>query len=413
MEPEYESGRTDYPYHYVRWTQKRNLSSFLQLLADGKVRIKPMLGGAFSISAAQQAYDSLYDGSLNGIAALLEYPSSSSGVPVSRTVRYNRQAITDGVIRLGVIGCGNFTRSTHLPNVHKNPEFGLSAIASSTGVNALSVAEKFKAAYSTTDYGELIADDKIDAVLIATRHNLHAEIACEALRAGKHVFLEKPAALNDAQFAELEKAISESGAVFMLGYNRRYAPLAAKMKSLVNDNLPLIIEYRVCVPEIPADHWTLDLEEGGGRLVGEAEHFFDFANFLTGQSPQRIGARCILADSETVDTQYNFCVDLEYTARKALATISYTSYAPAGMPRETVTIYQGGQSLVMKDFRELHHQSSRLKKYRNVFADMGHKTELEEFATRIRSSDNQGVQDLLAASRISLAAMADLRRRSS
>jgi len=410
MEPEYEKGRVDYPRHYIRWTQQRNLAEFLRLIEVGKVTVDPLIGGVFDVEKAQTAYDKLYDGSLGGIAALLKYDGSEqlpSATTAAKTVVCDTPIERDK-IRIGVIGCGNFTRSTHIPNLDSNKDFQIAAIASSTGVNAVAINKRFSIPYSTTDYHELLSDDNIDAVLIATRHNLHSEIACAAMKAGKHVFVEKPAALSWEQHEALKQQTTETGPVYMVGYNRRYAPLAVELKSRLQPELPLIIHYQVCVPEIPADHWTLDPAEGGGRLVGEAEHFFDFINYLVGAPHTGVTARCLQREIETKDTQFNFIVEIDY-GNRALGTVTYTSFAAPGSVRESVTVYQAGQTFILQDFKVLRVSANKTKTIRNAFGDMGHKAELEAFVSHLKGDATGRASEPLAASAISLEAMDSLK----
>ena len=404
---DYESGRLDYPQHYVRWTEKRNLDEFIQLLAEGRVRVDTLVGGTYSLDEAQQAYDALFGGSLGKAAALLRYDATGAEPPARTITRAPRQTLPSGKLTLGIIGCGNFTRSTHIPNLHKNSDVAIKAIASATGTAAASIVQRFGIARSTTDYRDLLADPEIDAVLIATRHNLHGTIACEALAAGKHVFVEKPAALSWEQHHQLKEALAATDRTYMVGYNRRHAPLAVKLRALLDPNLPLIIQYQVCIPEVPPDHWTLNKTEGGGRLVGEAEHFFDFCNFLAGGTAPVVSAGCILLEGQSAENQYNFIVNLNY-GNRALATVTYTSYAAPGSPREKITVFQGQRTLILEDFRKLAVLGKGRATYRNQFGDMGHAEELRHFIRLIREERPQPFDELLAPSRVSLTAMDQL-----
>lgn len=405
---EYESGRIDYPQHYVRWTEQRNLAEFLRLLKEGRVKVQPMIGGIFPVEEAQKAYDQLKDGTLPGISALLEYKGDSETAARTTISTAVHTKVKEGRINIGVIGCGNFTRSTHLPNLHKNRKFQIRAIASATGASAASVTSRYGIDRSTTDYHELLRDPEIDAVLIATRHHMHGPIACDALRAGKHVMVEKPAVLDWEQYHELEETLLKTDRVFMVGYNRRYAPLAVELRKHVKDDLGLVVQYEVCVPEIPPDHWTLNPFEGGGRLIGEAEHFFDFINFLAGGSPTKVTARCVLQESETIHSQFNFMVDLEYKHR-VLGTVMYTSYAAAGSSREKITVYHDKQTMIIDEFKKLLIRGAVKRTHHSRFADMGHRAELDYFAELIKEGVALEPSNLLAASRTSLLAMDSLK----
>ncbi|MBN1227915.1 MAG: bi-domain-containing oxidoreductase [Deltaproteobacteria bacterium] len=405
---EYESGRIDYPQHYVRWTEQRNLAEFIRLLQEGRIQVQPMIGGIFPVGETQNAYDQLNNGTLPGISALLEYKGDSE-TAARRTIAIpSAHKIRKGKINIGVIGCGNFMRTTQLPNLYKNRAFQIRAIASATGSSAASVVSRYGIGRSTTDYHDILSDPEIDAVLIATRHHMHGPMACEALRAGKHVLVEKPAVLNWEQYRELEQTLLEVDRIYMVGYNRRYAPLAVELKKCIKDDLGLMVQYQVCVPRIPPDHWTLNPVEGGGRLIGEAEHFFDFINFLAGESPTKVTARCILQESETVHSQFNFMVDLEYKNR-ALATVIYTSYAAVGSSRETISVYQDQKTLTIDDFKRLMIRGGKRKTQRRFFADMGHAMELDHFSAAIKHGLDIQPVTLLAASRTSLRAMDSLK----
>ena len=406
---DYESGRIDYPQHYVRWTEKRNLEEFIQLLAEGRVRVDTLVGGTYSLDEAQQGYDALFNGSLGKAAALLRYDAAGEAPPARTVTRTSRQKASSGKLTMGIIGCGNFTRSTHIPNLHNNPNVAIKAIASATGTAAASIVQRFGIARSTTDYQELLADPEIDVVLIATRHHLHGPIACEALAAGKHVFVEKPAVLSWEQHHQLKESLSATDRAYMVGYNRRHAPLAMKLHALLDRSLPLIINYHVCIPEVPPDHWTLNKTEGGGRLVGEAEHFFDFCNFLAGGTAPAVSASCILLEGQSPESQYNFIVNLNYNSR-ALATVTYTSYAAPGSPREKITVFQGQRTLILEDFRKLTVLGKGGATYRNQFGDMGHAEELRHFIRLIREGKSQSYEELLAPSKISLTAMDQLKQ---
>lgn len=401
---DYDTGRIDYPQHYVRWTEKRNLEEFIQLLAENRVKVNTLIGDVCKLEDAQKAYDALLKGSLGKTAALLEYKESTLENTSQKLVKRQPKKRTLEKITVGIIGCGNFTRSTHVPNLHKNSEYLIKGIASATGTTAASIVSRYGIEYSTTDYKELLSDPDIDAVLIATRHDLHGSIACEALEAGKHVFVEKPAVLDWKQHNALKQVLAETDRIYMVGYNRRFAPLAVKLKTLIDANLPLIINYHVCIPEVPADHWTLNKTEGGGRLVGEAEHFFDFSNFLAGGLTPSVSSDCILIGDQTPDSQYNFIVNLNYD-NHAMATITYTSYAVPGSPREKITVFQGQKTMVMEDFKKLTIHGSGNKTHKNQFGDMGHQAELKHFAFLIKGNNSSSPIELLAPSGISLTAM--------
>lgn len=410
MEPNYEKGRVDYPFHYVRWTEQRNLGAFLDLVASGKVDVKSLTAGIYAVDDAQKAFHDLYQPEFRSRSVLLHY-TSENGESSHNTVNFkkNQAKTKNSTYRIGLIGCGNFTRTTHIPNLNSHKSFDIGAIASKTGVNAVSIVDRFKIPQSTTDYRVVIDNNDIDAVVVATRHDMHCQIACEALAQGKHVFMEKPAVLNFEQYQQLKQAIDDSQAVFMVGYNRRYSSLGIRLKEMLQPNLPMIIQYNVAIPEVPSDHWTLDSHEGGGRLIGEAEHFFDFMNFLAEVPVSHIGARCLTRQSETSQNQFNFAVDLTY-GNSALATLTYTSLAAATkLPREQVIVHQAGRTLIVNDFKSLQClQAQKQKKQNKLFAEMGHKREVDAFANLLESGETPSSDVALAASYIALKAQSIL-----
>ena len=281
-DPGYESGRYDYPLGFVRWTARRNFEAVLEMIADGRLTVAPLITNRFSFDQAGQAYDALAAGSSLGI--LIEYPRASEGQESLRrkTIAINpapRLAPRPSEPVAAVIGAGNFAARSLLPAFAK-AKVHLKTVVSVGGISATRLAEKFASEQSSTDASAAIADPHVNTVVVATRNDSHAALACEALRAGKHVFVEKPLALSASELEQIEKAYTasarESGVKLMVGFNRRFSPLTQKMKSLLQSIAePKCLILTVNAGAVPADHWTRDRRMGGGRIIGEACHFVD------------------------------------------------------------------------------------------------------------------------------------------
>ncbi|MBT8123387.1 MAG: bi-domain-containing oxidoreductase, partial [Gammaproteobacteria bacterium] len=263
----YEENGNDYPYGYVRWTEQRNMVAFLELVAQGKIDLKSLTTHSFDIEDAKTAYDMIADQSEPYLGIVLQYKSGSSN-RFSRRVALGAPRVSNAGIKLGLIGVGNHVKDMLLPAVRKNSAVDIKAVCTSTGLNARFVAEKEEADYCVTNYQEIIDDPDINAVIVGTRHDTHAEIVLAALRHNKHIFVEKPLCLNIDQLNEIDAAyaeVAEQGVVLQVGFNRRYSKHAETMKSFFGlRNNPLTMIYRVNAGVIPAEHWVQDVAVGGG-----------------------------------------------------------------------------------------------------------------------------------------------------
>ncbi|GAG27662.1 unnamed protein product, partial [marine sediment metagenome] len=227
----YEQEGIDYPYSYVRWTETRNMEEYLKLIAEKKINIKPLIEREYKVEEAYLAYDELKVANNKPLIVLLKYDQEREN-RILRKIKVQSKVIKkEGRINIAVIGAGQFAKGMHLPNLLKLRDYyNLFAVTSKTGSNAKSTANKFGARYAATDYNEILEDKNIDVVIITTRHNLHAQMAIEALKGGKAVFLEKPMALNKKELDELVKAINETKKPFMVGFNRRFSKYAREVK---------------------------------------------------------------------------------------------------------------------------------------------------------------------------------------
>ena len=269
----YELEGTDYPYAYVRWTENRNMEAYLDLIAEKKISIGPLIERTFPVTEATRAYEELNKSDKKPLIVVLEYARES--VP-NRTIVMAKPALKQGRFNVAVVGAGGFAKGMHLPNLRKLDNlYTLHAIASRTGTNAKAIALQYDASYATTDYQEVLRDDNVDLVMIATRHNLHAGMAIDAAKAGKAVFVEKPMALTQQELDELAGVLEQTKTPFLVGFNRRFSPHMQRIRELAADRVnPLIVNYRMNAGFIPKDSW-IQSGEGGGSNLGEACHIYD------------------------------------------------------------------------------------------------------------------------------------------
>ncbi len=357
---DYEERGHDYPVAYVRWTEGRNIEAFLDLLAAGRVNVLPLITHRFSIDDAPRAYQ-LISGGLkeNYLAVVLNYDTARE---VSR--RIDNQAVaakttkatgamTAGRVGVGLIGAGGYAQKMLLPNF-KAAGVEFCSIASASGVSARDVGTKYGFARFLSDAESVIEDDEANLIVIATRHGSHAELARRALERGKHVFVEKPLALNDAELDSVLEAAANSAGQLLVGFNRRFSPFALRAKEVfAGRQSPLSIVYRVNAGRIPRDHWTQDAREGGGRIVGEVCHFIDFMQFLTGAEPVRVFAEAIDAgrgDASDVVREDSVFITLQF-ADGSNGVIAYLAEGDKSLPKEHIEIFGGGKSFVIDDFR--------------------------------------------------------------
>jgi polar amino acid transport system substrate-binding protein len=351
-DPDYEERGHDYPFAYVRWTEGRNIEAFLDLLAEGRVRVEPLITHRFAIEEGERAYQ-LITGEAKEpyLGILLRYDTEHElerRIELRKPARERKHATP--AVRLGLIGAGNYARTMLLPHF-KAAGVDFRAIATRSGVSARDIGERYSFQYCAAGADEVIADPEVNLVVIATRHDLHAELARRALERGHHVFVEKPLALSDEELDSVLAAAADSEAQLMVGFNRRFSPLARAAREFFKGRTtPLSLSYRVNAGRIPRAHWVHDPLEGGGRIIGEVCHFVDLMQFLTGASTTRVYAESIASrNHETVDEDSVF-ITLRF-ADGSNGSIAYLSEGDKAMPKERLEIFGEGKSFVLDDFR--------------------------------------------------------------
>lgn len=354
-DPVYEEQGVDYPVGFVRWTEQRNLEAVLDMMSSGALDVAPLISHRFAVEEAAAAYD-LVCGTEPSLGILLSYGNGEVAASLrKRTVRVS-QAATPGAgpkrgsTRFGFVGAGNYASAVLIP-AFKAAGAELVSVASAGGVSSVHAARKFGFAEATTDTQALIADTSIGAVVISTRHDSHARLAEDALRAGKHVFVEKPLCLTIAELDSIMSTLATLGPaapLLMVGFNRRFAPHVRRLSQLLEPvSAPKTFVMTVNAGAIPAAHWTQDPETGGGRIVGEACHFIDLLRHLAGTP---IEERSVLAmDTPIADT---VSISLRF-ADGSLGTIHYLANGNKSFPKERLEVFAGGRILQLDNFRKL------------------------------------------------------------
>lgn len=388
-DPTYEQQGRDYPYAYVRWTENRNMASFLDLIAQKKIAVEELIDGEIPVAQAEEAYRRLEEDSKRPLALVLTYEREKkefSSVSMGATAA---AAPIGGRVRLGILGLGSFTKSMHLPNLRDLTErVEITGVCTGHSASAQSLARQLKAPLAATDPEIFLSDSRIDAVLIGTRHDSHARLAKLALQRGKHIYLEKPLALHRDELSDLDRTVRSlsTAPVFMVGFNRRFAPLSVALRNALNTRRsPLVMTYRVNAGAIPPDHWS-QTTEGGGRLRGEACHMVDLFRYLVGHPLKEVQVGAVVpSGSSTLRPDENFSASFNYEDG-SLATLVYTSQGSPDLPKEFLDVNWDGQSATLNDFKDLRFfgapggESAR--------QDKGHKAALETFLTAVRTGQS-------------------------
>ncbi len=384
----YEEGGLDYPIGHVRWTENRNMAQYLRLLAEGKVQLGKLISATFPITEAEEAYARLRSGQpARPLMVLLSYPEHPA-TPQAAVVNPHARPGRAGKVRIAVVGAGQFAQTTHIPNLQSLADrFEVRAVVNRTGHHAAAVAKRIGAAYAATDFQQVLDDPDIDAVLIATRHHLHARMALAALRAGKHVFVEKPLALDAEEMQAIEEFFAspgiESPPVLLTGFNRRFSPFARRLKELTaRRSNPMMLNYRFNAGYLPPDHWVHG-EEGGGRNCGEACHAYDLFTFLIGQPVVQASVQALAPTTGHYRRDDNFVATFHF-ADGSVASLTYTALGCGEFPKERLEVFCDGKVLLLDDYRSLQVFGARSRGVQTRRTEKGHREELLALADVIQ-----------------------------
>jgi predicted dehydrogenase len=426
----YEERGVDYPYGFVRWTEKRNLEAYLDLLAARKLSVRPLLTHRFAIEDASKAYRLLFEkGEERPLGVLFTYPDAertpvrpevearSTAVPTARNEpspradvgpgapscrRYGgaapEKAAKAGAVRIGWIGAGSFSRAKLLPALRRMKGVEWVGVANRTGISAKKVARDFGFRYATTDADDVLNDPGISAVFIATRHDLHASLVRSALERGKHVFVEKPLCVNEYELDDLAEAYAKSSSNLTVGFNRRFSPFAAHCARFFRERRePLTMLYRVSAGPLSRDHWIFDSQQGSGPAVGEICHFVDLIIFLTSSLPHRVRAWPLARTASGDPTGLQAQIEL---ADGSQASILYLFSGDASVPKERIEVFGGGRAAISDDFRRSRfYRNGHCTSDRSLWQDKGHRNELHAFIDSVAKGGEAPIpfDDLYAA----------------
>lgn len=403
-DPFYEDEGQDYPIAYVRWTENRNMQAYMDLLSKGKIKLEALYQ-PYPIEKAAEAYACLKSEGKKPLLVLLEYPTREEARGSQILLPSPKKS--GGKICVALAGASSFAQGMHLPNLLKlKSDFRLQAVMSRTGGNALAIATQYDAHYCTTEYQDILSDPDVDLVMIATRHDLHASMALQALRANKHVFVEKPLALKAEEILEIERFYAESDhhmPLLMVGFNRRFSPAIQRIRSILEKRTtPMIVNYRMNAGFIPLDHWV-HTAEGGGRNIGEACHIYDLFNALTGACAlESVHAYSISPRSQQWARNDNFVASLKYVDG-SICTLTYTALGNKSYPKEELEIFTEGKVIVMHDYQSVKVYGSIPKNWTTHTGQKGHLEELRALAETLINGACWPIslEEQLQASRVS------------
>lgn len=402
-DPDYELSGHDYPLPYVRWTEQRNMEAFLNLVAEGRVTPEKLITHEFAIGDAQKAYQLITDGEPH-LAMLLNYPeevalgSRTIAKPPSRTRKREDR------VHVGFVGLGNYAKAVLLPAIRKVAAAELTRVATSTGISANSAAEKYGFESFSTDGNEVIDAPDLDLIFIATRHDSHADYATRALEAGKHVFVEKPLALDLEQLDRVSRAAANSAGILMMGLNRRFAPSVGTAKAALSlAPGPKVMLYRVNAGPVPADSW-IRRDEGGGRIIGEMCHFVDLLMHLAGSVPTEVHAIAAGGADDAVSVLMRF-------ADGSTGNVVYSSLGDPSVPKEYIEVFTGGTVVQIEDFSGLVIASAGKRKRSKAAQDKGQSAMVAALFDAVREGAQSPIalDELIAATEATFAIEQSLR----
>ncbi len=411
-DPQYEEMGRDYPFSYVRWTEGRNLEAFVSLLASGEIDPRPLISHRFPIEQAPDAYRVLTRRQEEpSLGILVTFPQQPYPSEVQKLDLSSRPLAPAAPVRLGVFGAGNYANAVLFPILHKLDGLQLVGLATPTGTRAEHAGRRYGFRYITSEEQQLLEDERINTIAVLTRHHMHASQTAAALKAGKHVFCEKPLALDIEQLTEAASAVENADGMLVVGFNRRFAPLLAELKRFFAPlHEPLVMNYRINALPLALDHWLHDPQQGGGRIIGEACHFIDCLTFISGSLPLRATASG-LPDSKAY-LEDNVIITLEF-ADGSVGSITYLANGDRSLPKERLEVFGGRRSAVLDDFRSLEtHAGGRRRVRRAWFGqDKGHRRLWEAYISSLASGGAPPIpyRELFAVSQASFAALQALR----
>jgi len=411
-DPAYEEKGIDYPIGHARWTAQRNMQTVLETMAAGKLPVEKLTTHRFDIENAGRAYDLITSRREPFIGILIDYCHPNL-LPPQRKVVLRAAKEKNGALGISMIGAGNFARLIMFPILSRLDDIQWRGLCTAKGMNAEHSGRKMDFVFATTDFHEVLKDESTEAVFIATRHDLHAELVIAALGAGKHVFVEKPLCINPEELDDIAQCVEELGAncpVLMVGFNRRFAPATARLRSHFDQIQPLSISYRFAPGPLPANAWPQDEDIGGGRIIGEACHAIDTCIALVGSEPVKVYAESVSKSGgiETTDDRVFITIRHE---DGSISNVSYQSGGDRSAPVERIEVFGGGRTGIIESWNNLELWSGNKLERARVKNDKGHQGELKAFLKACRNGGDWPIawKDLYGTAWASLAAVQSLR----
>lgn len=389
-DPIYEKQAQDYPISYVRWTENRNMAEFLRRVALNRIQLAPLITHRFPLDEAAKAYETILDPASSSLAVLLHYPAATEQNVVaafrpSRKIQTSAFVSKSGKIGAALVGAGNLARWAHLPNLKKDPDVHLRAVFSANGPRGKSYALRFGADYCCSDYDEVLKDPNVDVVVIVSRNAQHASQALAALRAGKHVFLEKPMALTIEECRELHHAVAETDKQLTIGFNRRFSPTYIGLKrQLARRSGPAVLNLRVNSPGISGDYWMAD-PANGGAILGEGCHFVDLAYWLLDSEPVLVSAFSLPTGKKEPIGENNVVASFRF-ADDSIANLTYCTVGSKTSAGERVEAFAPGMAGAAEDFTRLTLRTNLVSRRSSWFAEKGYAEQMRSFFGDIRGA---------------------------
>ncbi len=387
-DPAYEKQGRDYPFSYVRWTENRNMEEFLRLAGRGDIQLEPLITHRFPLSDGAIAYETIMNPTSSSLAVLLQYETqdredAAEQFEPRRTAAIHTQKKPSGHIGVALIGAGNLARWAHLPILQKHANVSLRAIHSSSGVRGKGYGTRFGAAYCTTDYRQILGDQEVDLVFITSRNQYHAKQAVEALRAGKHVFVEKPMALTEDECREVVHAVEQTGCQLTVGFNRRFAPFYMPMRDRLEKRIsPAVLNCRVNSPGISGSYWMAD-PEIGGAILGEACHFIDLMYWLLHSEPISVSAYTLPTGKKDPIGENNMVASFHF-ADGSIANLTYCTVGSRTSGGERVEAFVQGLGVQSEDFKRLTIAAGMRQNRKRLFAEKGYGSQIDAFLQSLR-----------------------------
>ncbi|MEJ6736517.1 MAG: bi-domain-containing oxidoreductase [Flavobacteriales bacterium] len=382
----YEEKGLDYPLSYVRWTENRNMTEYLQLLHEGQIKLEPLIDAVYGIEKVDEAFASLVVEGQKPIIVLLDYKHSEN----QKKIEVKSTPVNKDIINVGIVGSGNFVTGMHLPNMKKlSNKYALKAVMNRTGFSADAVAKQFGADYSTTDFEEIINDEAIDLVMITSRHDSHADYVLRSLKAGKHTFVEKPLAINQEELDKIKDFYNSDVAdkpVLMTGFNRRFSQFTTEIKKHTDKRInPLFVHYRMNAGFIPLDTWVHD---DGGRIIGEGCHLIDLMSSLTNSKISSISYEKLSPNNDKFSQQDNVAMILKYEDG-SVCTIHYFASGSKQISKEYMEVHYDEKTIIMDDYKTLKGFGVSLKDISLNRSDKGQKEELEALYETLKGNKKE------------------------